>query len=196
MQCGFTIAACADARPEQKITSTRGGKPDWSLLIFTRDRPVRSIKLVLFESQEVPLHKGVVGDRRLVYETSSPKVARVMREFLRFPLRLAVPDDDSWLNCYYGYAIGTLTVATAMDERVLITITDSGFVLSAGKWRDQNAFFSYGVAKQIDDILFQERAIRLSPNLLRTLSGEHIIRAGHEHYDRITKEHEEPSRKK
>jgi len=190
-QCAISASLCADSPAGQDIGLDRKGKADWNLLIFTRDRTVRSVKLVLFESENVLLRKGIVGDQRLIYETSSPKVSRVMTEFLRFPLRLAIPDDDSWLNAYYGYVLGTLTIVTGTGERVLITITDCGFVLSAEKWRDQNAFFSYGVAKQIDDILFQERALRLPPNLLTVLSGEHFIAAHRKHYERITKEYEE-----
>jgi len=147
----------------------------WRLLDFTDpgSRRITSLRIVLPEKEKTPFGSGIAGDKRVVYTTTDATVMRAMERFLCWPMRHAVQDD------VYGgpgsaFCVGEVHVRTTTDK-LLVGISLAGFALEGREANLQNTFYSWGLAKYVDDILFEKTHLHLPEDLFRTLSGEAVI---------------------
>jgi hypothetical protein len=161
---------------------------DWNLLNMGFGRRVTQISIILLEKRAVPFGKGVVGPKRFEYQTGEPSVVEVMTSSLDLPLRRACPDHEGFGFGVGHYSLGTMIVTTTKDQFV-VGITDGGFALGSSDWTIQNVFYSWGVARQIDDVLFEETAKRLPLDVFQALSGESFILTHKRMYELIRSRH-------
>ena len=188
---GHLYSCCAAEENGDELTyeTTSYEVANWRLLLFTfpEGRRVKHVRIELYERKACSWGEGVVGDARVVIESGDSKVTKALTFGLDTPLRVAFPDGPGGQGPG-GYKIGKMIVTTTKDV-FPVAITTGGFALG-DEWEIQKVFFSWAVAKQIDDLLFARTGRRLPRDLFRHLSGESRIDAQKEAYERILKEND------
>ena len=179
-----SIASEPQERKTEKIPD-ENLKVDWALLWFSDVRKIEKISITLSDMKSSPWHKtGIAGKHGMRIETRDPIIIKTIQQGMMLPLRRGIPDKAGWGAGGTPYPVGFIEVTTNKDSFV-IGVTWSGFSLGSKEFRMQNVFYSWMLAKQLDDILFRETKLRIPSEVFKSLSGEHLIEAGKMNYKAI-----------
>jgi len=141
---------------------------DWRLLFFhprsNPNEPPRVIKAIEIEWR---LWKEEVRIR-----SEDRKILEAVQVALDIPFRRAVPDDGSYEGTYGVGNIGTIWI-TATDGKFMLGVNFCGFALNARDADNNNSFFSWLLAKQLDQLLFEQTGKHLPERIFDGLSGEY-----------------------
>ena len=114
----------------------------------------------------------------------------MVERFLTAPLRAAVPNGfatfSSGADC-----VGRVEI-TKTRESFFVGVCTSGFTLNTESDFQDRVFFSWGLAKLVDDMLFQTRKEHLPGKLFDHLSGQLRSEADKRRYE----EYQEGMRRK
>ena len=143
-----------------------------------------SVKLGnLKESPPIPFENSTVTirvtDRSLLWEMATAMTCSQVPLFGAIGLK-GVPGGDA--NAY-----GTIYVKTKSGT-FYIGMTPLGFTLNSDMYTTANCFWSWGLAKHIDDLLFENTGKRLPENAFMTFSGEGEIESSKERYHEYLRE--------
>lgn len=159
---------------------------DWALLGFgefepePKDLPITHMKIVLPRKQDTPFETGFTGDRDVVCETSDAVVLEAIRTFLYNPMRKSMSYGGA---CGSWCAVGKIVVTTS-ERSFTIIVTNVGFMLGT-EVTDEARFYSWGLAKYVDDVLFEQTGRHIPKELFGSMSGELIIQGHQEVYNRL-----------
>lgn len=168
------IAQETDRAEKREARRGRFKAAPWELLLFREQ--ITSVSIILHERDAVFGKRGVAGESPLRYESQDPDFLNIMHTFLWMPLRPAFP--DTMKGGIGGgditFLLGEMTVTTGEDQFVVV-ITSKGFTLGRSSDLLRHRFHSWGLAKLIDDILFEQNQVRLPAEVFSILSGESHI---------------------
>jgi hypothetical protein len=149
--------------------------PRWELLeaFGEGDTRITKLRIVLDKMDALPWAQWARRDKEFVYETKDAKVLHLAETFLTTPLRIARPDGTTLIGPG-DYCLGKVEVTTT-EGTFFVGIFARGFSLESTIPLQQNTFFSWGLAKLIDDALFHERKEHLREGMFNALSGQTSI---------------------
>lgn len=159
--------------------------PRWELLSsfgegYTR---ITKLKFVLFKMDALPWARWARRDKEFVHETKDPKVLQLAEDFLTTPLRIAKVDGSTLIGPG-DYYLGKVEVTTT-EGAFFVGVFARGFSLESTIPVQQNTFFSWGLAKLIDDALFHERKEHLRDVMFDALSGQGSIDSHKYRYEEV-----------
>jgi hypothetical protein len=149
-------------------------RPKWEVLgPYDRgpERRITKLKIILDKAEALPLAQWVRRDKEFVAETNDPDTVHLAERFLTAPLRLAVADGFGSVGGPGTYYIGKVEVTTT-KESYYVGICTIGFTLNSEIPLDDRVFFSWGLAKLIDDMLVEQTKEHLPERLFERLSGK------------------------
>ncbi|OHB73864.1 MAG: hypothetical protein A2V70_11425 [Planctomycetes bacterium RBG_13_63_9] len=152
---------------------------DWDSIDFPEMGTVRELRVYGFRE----LNSGKTLDLR----SSDPIVFKTVEGCLRggFPLRPAFSDIGVSTTADLGIDhLGILQITTR-EEKVIIGVSETKFYLGTWHGSNRQAFYSWGLAKQVDDLLFEATGKHLEKKHFEALSGEEIIRENKRLYEGI-----------
>ena len=120
----------------------------------------------------MPWAKWARREKEFVYETTDKDKLAMAERFLTHPLRVAneVPSVSGPGN----YCVGRVEVTTSKSN-FIAGISTSGFLMDTEIPMSRNAFFTWGLAKLMDEALFQQTKEHLPAELMSHLSGQNCI---------------------
>lgn len=154
---------------------------DWSVT-FPPSGKITKVVVVLHEMEPYP--GGIKESKWLNYETKNELVLQTIQTGLKLPLRLGIPDEAGWhAGPAINLSVGHIEIFMDDKSSFIVGMTWTGFALGEKEYRAQNVFFSWALAKQVDDLMFQENKKHLPKWLFDNLSGEAEVRSSkHKYY--------------
>jgi hypothetical protein len=181
-----------------KRSAVQDRQADWGLFCFGGGNNeidayrIKKITLVtnidlskLYGKNGIPIPG--IEQRRI--ELSSEK--KQLLEDLEFgmwrPFRYAIPKELGGGSGGGGGALATLHVETT-NRSFDVLITMVGFALGGPMAQPHNVFFSWTLAKHLDDFYFEKTGKRFDKVFFETLSGERKIKLSKKFYSEIMRE--------
>lgn len=149
---------------------------DWDLLSFEPTGPKQLLRVDVSLLPEGEFHPISVAGKKGLQATieDAPRLGYLAGSLDR-PLRIAYPErTDMWEGSGWAYTVGEVKIVRR-DKTFNIGISRAGFLLESAAYAPQNAFFSWGLARVIDDELFKQHKIRLPNDVFDSLSGQSHI---------------------
>lgn len=191
--CGAALHAMVgrtpddDPQPSADPDQPKLDKVDWSLLLHTfgGPDPRRHAKAVRIELPAKEEDRYWINRSVNVECDDAALLGRIRFGGQIVPLRLAWPDDGSFnLGGGHGTYLGKMHVSSPAGQ-FLIGLSALGFMLDTVMVDARHIFYSYMLARTIDEILLLKAGIRLPPPLMEVLSGERQIRLEKEVYSSV-----------
>jgi len=180
---------CSMAEEDNETAESVAAKNPWEIIRFTGERKLTAIRLVLRSMKASPWgDTGIAGKDGLDVTLKDPMILRTIQAGFDASITLGVPDGSAFQMCATGYPVGTMQVF-ATDGDFEIGICTGGFFVHPQVLRMRHAFYSWLLAKQIDDVVYDETKAHLPLDVFRVLSGEWIVPTQRRHYYWLRRNH-------
>lgn len=143
---------------------------DWDLL-HLKEGDITSVRMV---GRFAAVNKWG-SDRQLDVTTTDPQVLRTFEQALATPYVLRPGTSDigrGWITNGGGDHQGVIVVATKTKGKFIIGVGQSGFYLGIWHGTQRQHFWSAGLAKQVDELLFEETGKHLPDKYMHEMSGQ------------------------
>ena len=173
---------CSRAEGANETAEPVAPKNPWQTIRFTGERKLTAVRLVLKGMKASPWgDTGIAGNDGIDIMLRDPMILRTIQEGFAAPVTWGIPDDSTLHVSAPGYRVGTIQVS-ATDGEFEIGICTGGFFIQPQVIRMCHAFYSWPLAKQIDDVVYDETKSHLPLDVFRMLSGEWIVPAQRRQY--------------
>ncbi|NQU24104.1 MAG: hypothetical protein HQ567_22705 [Candidatus Nealsonbacteria bacterium] len=187
-----------ESLPDSYFTDVESRPPtDWSELYFDRQKKeIREVRVVFYKEEQIPftLHKRqpllVANGEGFDAVIRDPVQLRLIAKSLQFQLCIACAPTSMWGGV--DLTLGAVHVI-APPRHVLIGITTAGFVLGTRHYVTPRTFFSWGLAKTLDEALVKQGKPRMSASVFDNLSGEMRVRRAKAMYEHSRKMLSQPA---
>jgi len=170
----------AAAPPERDEASSEGETldelaslvEDYSELTNLADDEIVHVEVVFYENDKVFLDHGIAGERRVTFRSDEEHglLLYMFKTALLSPFR-KVSKTGAVGGSRPSVIVGKVTVGTKRGGEFMFGITDSGFSLNSEQPDIRRNFFSWRMAKILDDIFYKERRVHMPCHLMMKLSG-------------------------
>jgi hypothetical protein len=192
IDCRTGLIVAEETNGETKNSEGKSGESaDWRLLAFySRDRRITKVKIVLEKKPAVPMAPEIRREEPFAIETSDPKIMHLLTDFLETSVRSVMPEgfDRQGIN----YDLGYMVITTTKDE-FLIGIHTNAFTFQSKDYVYYRAMYSWGLAKVVDDLVYQGTKKHLPGSVMESLSGEYNIKGAKSFYETISKLYDKPT---
>jgi len=140
------------------------------------ERKITCVRIKLMSMKSSPWGKlGLAGKDGLSFETTDPTILAAVTWALRHPMRVGVPGFFNRKVLGTPYPAGHIAIVSSAGKYV-IGITHYGFAFGKKHYTREREFYSWMLAKQLDDIVFTQTGNHIPKDVFETLSGERQIR--------------------
>lgn len=170
----FSFAFFGKAYAQESIVS----EVNWNSLEFQGDYLIKKIIVAIPSNGDAPWEKGVLnadGFSVEGIEIRDGKRLRYLESRIVQVLKIATNEDVVKTG---GYSqIGSLSVITTNGENFEIGISDAGFTLGTESTSSDTIFYSWALAKLIDEAVKSQLKIGLKKKSFDVLSGLNKIKS-------------------